>query len=131
MKDAKMQFPSPVQDRQNHYFAEFDKRMRRKLNDSITDALIAEHREKPLGQHSDALDRLLNYFRRGGLANKLGILREEFSEDRFRIVRFPGERGKPCTIIDGPESHSLQEAYHAAFLQRIEDLRASLAGDDA
>ena len=126
-----MKFPFPIQDRQNHYYAEFDRRIRRTLNASITDALIAEHREKPLGQHSDALDRLLNYFRRGGLANKLGILREAFSEERYKIIRFPGERGKPCKVIDGPESHSLEEAYHAAFLQRIEDLRASLAGDEA
>ncbi|WP_416908467.1 MAG: hypothetical protein ACMVO5_02265 [Polymorphobacter sp.] len=125
-----MEHPFPVRDRQLEYYTLFDQRMRRRLVASITDDLIAEHRRKPLGQHSDALERLLNYFRRGGLANKIGILRVSGQDGPYRLIRFAGARGQMSQIIDGPQAMSLAEAYHAAFLQRIEDLRASLRGDN-
>lgn len=125
-----MDFPFPIEDRQTEYFVKFDERIRKQLLTIITDDLIEEHRRKPLGQHSDALDRLLNYFRRGGLANKIGIVKEQGTEDRYHIIRFAGGRGQPSRIIDGPSITTLQQAYHAAFLQRIADLRDSLSGDN-
>lgn len=124
-----MEHPFPIRDRQLEYFTLFDERMRRRLAASITDDLIAEHQRKPLGQHSDGLERLLNYFRRGGLANKIGILRVSGPGGPYRLIRFAGARGQMSQIIDGPEATTLAEAYHAAFLQRIADLRASLTGD--
>lgn len=126
-----MDFPFPVRDRQFEYYGEFDVRMRRHLAANITDDIIAEHKAKPLGQHSDALERLLNYFRRGGLASKIGILKLEGGEQGFKLVRFAGMRGSMSQVIDGPVLTTLHEAYHAAFLQRIEDLHASLKGDAA
>lgn len=124
-----MDFPYPVQDRQIEYFARFDERIRRRLIATITDQVIAEHQAKPLGQHSDPLERLLNYFRRGGLAGKLGILREEGDEECYRIVRFAGVRGQPAQILNRPPTSSLDQAYHDAFLLRLADLRAGLEGD--
>ena len=123
-----MQFPAHVRDRQLEYFEKFDARIRKRLAGLVSPDLIEEHRRQPLGQHSDALDRILNYFRRGGLANKLGILRVSGG---FRLVRFAGVRGAPSQVLDGPLIASLDEAYHAAFLARIDDLNASLSGENA
>ncbi len=46
-------------------YARFDARLAAQIARSITPALIEEHRRAPLGAHSDALARVLNYFRRG------------------------------------------------------------------
>lgn len=124
-----MLYPFPLRDRQLEYYEWFDARMRRRLLDLVTDDIIGEHQAKPLGQHSDPLDRLLNYFRRGGLANKVGILLDPGGRKSFRLVRFSGVRGAPAHVLDGPEYSDLNAAYHGAFLQRVADLRASLDGD--
>ena len=116
-----MEYPEVIQDKQAVYFAEFDRRMRKRLRMLISDAVIEEHRRKPLGQHSDALDRLLNYFRRGGMAGKLGILQATPGVEKFQIVAFPGVRGQ-LTVVENEEFGSLNEAYHAVFLRRIADL---------
>jgi len=124
-----MLYPFPLRDRQLEYYEWFDARMRQRLLDLVTDEVVAEHQAKPLGQHSDALDRLLNYFRRGGLANKVGILKDPGDRNSYRLVRFSGVRGAPAQVLDGPEYSDLNDAYHGAFLQRVGDLRASLDGD--
>ena len=45
-------------------FARWDKRMRESLRPLLSKKIIAEHKRAPVGIHSDALDRVLNYFRR-------------------------------------------------------------------
>lgn len=126
-----MQFPQTIRDRQADYVARFDDRLRRKLATTLTDALIEEHRLKPLGQHSDALERVLNYFRRGGLAGKIGIFQPDPAAPGYRLVRFAGTRGGTATLLEGETIPTLNEAYHAAFLQRIADLEADIAGEPA
>lgn len=116
-----MEYPEHIQDKQTVYFAEFDKRMRQSLRLLVSDAVIEEHRRKPLGQHSDALDRLLNYFRRGGMAGKLGVYQVTPGVAKYQIVAFPGLRGQP-TVVENEEFGSLDAAYHAVFLRRIADL---------
>lgn len=114
-----MQVPDQVLDKQNDYYREFDRRIRRHLRALVSDALIEEHRNKPLGQHSDALDRLLNYFRRGGMAGKLGILREgTAAAPCYRIVRFSGARGVASQVETEQRYAALADAYHAVFLRR-------------
>ena len=51
-------------DRDQIYQQRFDKQLRTHLKTLITPALIEEYRASPLGQHSDDLERVLNYFRR-------------------------------------------------------------------
>jgi len=126
-----MQYPRTIRDRQLEYVLQFERRLARTLAPTITDAMIEEHRRKPLGQHSDALERVLNFFRRGGLAGKVGIFQPDPDQPHYRLVRFPGIRGGTATILDGPLLPTLAEAYHAAFLQRVADLEASLAGEPA
>lgn len=124
-----MDFPFPIIDRQAEYLVRFDERLRLQLLAEIDADLIEEHRRKPLGQHSDRLERVLNYFRRGGLGGKIGILREEGGGERYRLVRFRGLRGQPSIALNGPHLDCLNDAYHAAFLQRIADLQTASAGD--
>ncbi|WP_156452059.1 hypothetical protein [Novosphingobium sp. CCH12-A3] len=126
-----MQYPQAIRDRQADYVFMFERRLAQKLATTITERMIEEHRRKPLGQHSDALERVLNFFRRGGLAGKVGIFQPDPARPVYRLIRFPGVRGGSATIIDGEPATSLAEAHHAAFLQRIADLNSQLAGDEA
>jgi hypothetical protein len=120
-----MNYPDQVSDRQLVYYDAFDRRIRAQLRELVTDAVIEEHRRRPLGQHSDALERLLNYFRRGGLAGKFGLLQRDQGRAEYRIVVFPGVRGAPATVEEAPVYDSLNAAYHAVFLRRIASLMAS------
>jgi len=101
----------------------------------INDELIAEHRENPIGAHSDNLERVLNYFRRQPMEEKYVILETEKFEE-FYIGQLSGVRGErpekltePLSSIDETEGlpyplTSVEEAEHAVFLKRVDDLRS-------
>lgn len=114
-----------VHDKQELYYRRFNKRLRDKLKDLITPELIAEHQRDPLGHHSDALARVLNYFRRGEMADKYVIHRMVPAEERFRIMAVSGARGMPPRVVDDREYADIKEAYHAVFLLRVNDLLES------
>jgi branched-chain amino acid transport system permease protein len=115
-----------IADKQLVYRRLFDKRLRDRLKTTITPALIAEHKVKPLGQHSDALDRLLNYFRREEMADKYAILRVgPLSSCSYRVMAISGDVGQPPRLVDDKLYPTLNEAYHAVFLLRVNDLLAS------
>ena len=92
---------------------------------SVTPELIEEHKADPLGHHSDALARVLNYFRRGEMADKYVIHRLAPAEERFRIMALAGARGMPPRVVDDREYTDINEAYHAVFLLRVNDLLES------
>jgi branched-chain amino acid transport system permease protein len=115
-----------IADKQLIYRRLFDKRLRDRLKTTITPALIAEHKAKPLGQHSDALDRLLNYFRREEMADKYAILRVgPLTSCSYRVMAISGHVGQPPRLVDDKLYPTLDEAYHAVFLLRVNDLLAS------
>ncbi|MEJ8570099.1 ABC transporter permease subunit [Microbaculum marinum] len=114
-----------IADKQEIYYRRFNKRLRDELKTYITPELIEEHKRAPLGRHTDRLERVLNFFRRGEMPDKYAILRVERSMDRFRILAFSGERGAPPRVVDDKEYRSLSEAYHAVFLLRVNDLLES------
>ena len=114
-----------VHDKQELYYRRFNKRLRDKLKTMITPGLIDEHKRDPLGHHSDALARVLNYFRRGEMADKYVIHRMKPAEERFRIMAISGERGHPPRVVDDREYTDIKEAYHAVFLLRVNDLMES------
>jgi branched-chain amino acid transport system permease protein len=115
-----------IADKQVIYRRLFDKRLRDGLKKSITPELIAEHRAKPLGQHSDALDRLLNYFRREEMPDKYAILRVgPLTSCSYRVMALSGRAGHPPRLVDDKLYATLNEAYHAVFLLRVNDLLAS------
>lgn len=114
-----------VHDKQELYYRRFNKRLRERLKLLITPDLIAEHKTDPLGHHSDALGRVLNFFRRGEMADKYIIMRMKDGEERYRIMAISGTRGMPPRVVDDKEYQALNDAYHAVFLLRVNDLLES------
>jgi branched-chain amino acid transport system permease protein len=100
----------------------WDARIRQALRPLITDELIAEHERDPLGDHSDALKRVLNYFRRATPKDGkyLVVCTEPFR--RWHIARLSGVRGRAPVSVDERNFESEREAMHAVFLRRVGDL---------
>jgi branched-chain amino acid transport system permease protein len=102
----------------------FERSLRERLRSWITPELIAEHEAKPLGQHTDHLERILNYFRKAPIPDKYAVYCvEPFA--KYRVVALSGIPGVPPRIVDDRVYPSLDEAYHAVFLRRVNDLRSS------
>ncbi|MEX0286526.1 MAG: branched-chain amino acid ABC transporter permease [Paracoccaceae bacterium] len=114
-----------VHDKQELYYRRFNKRLRERLKGMITPELIEEHKRDPLGHHSDELARVLNYFRRGEMADKYVIHRMIPAEEKFRIMAVSGIRGLPPRVVDDREYDDIKDAYHAVFLLRVNDLLES------
>ena len=103
---------------------EFEKHLRSQLRTWITPEILEEHALKPLGQHSDHLERILIYFRKQPLANKY-VVYCEIPFTAYRIVALSGMPGVPPRLIDDKKYPSLDAAYHAVFLRRISDLKTN------
>jgi branched-chain amino acid transport system permease protein len=120
-----MAFTSPektsADDRSLVVYARWDARTRQTLRATIDDDLLAEHQARPLGQHSDRLERVLNYFRRGPQARKYVIVCTRAWEE-WRIGVLSGQRGVPPTVLDDERFNSEAAALHGVFLRRVRDL---------
>ncbi|GAB5469372.1 MAG: hypothetical protein Kilf2KO_24020 [Rhodospirillales bacterium] len=103
-----------------HVYEHFNAKTRIYLKSVINERLIEEHRKRPIGQHSEPLERLLAYFRRLPLSEQYAVKRE--AGDSFRIVRLSGLRGRPPKMVDEAEHRTLEAAYHAIFLRQIDEL---------
>lgn len=115
-----------IADKQVIAFRRFDKRLRDRLKTLITPELIEEHRAAPLGPHSDALARVLNYFRRGEMPDKYAILQDgDDGAWSYSVMALSGEPGKPPRVVDDRVYATRDEAYHAVFLLRVNDLLES------
>jgi branched-chain amino acid transport system permease protein len=90
----------------------------------ITPEIIDEHAAKPLGQHSDHLERMLNYFRKAPIPDKYAVYCTKPFES-YRVVALSGIPGVPPRVVDDRTYPSLDAAYHAVFLRRVNDLRSS------
>ena len=113
-----------VVDRNIQVYLEFERRLRPKIRALLTDELIAEHEAKPLGPHSDDLQRVMNYFRRQPQPGKY-ILVATRPWQEYRIGALSGQRGKVVKIL-GDETFDSEEAgLHGIFLRRVADLRAA------
>ena len=77
------------------------------------------------GGHSDQLSRVLNFFRRGEMPDKYVILRLKEGQERFRVMAVSGVKGTPPRVVDDKVYENLNEAYHAVFLLRVNDLLES------
>ena len=102
----------------------FERNLRAGLRDSISPDVIAEHQAKPLGQHSETLERILNYFRKAPIPDKYAVYCTKPFES-YRVVALSGIPGVPPRVVDDRIYPSLDEAYHAVFLRRVNDLRSS------
>ena len=110
-----------IRDKQTIAAQRFDDVLRRELKALITENLIEEHRTTEGKRRSDALERVLAYFRRAAVADKYAILAEKPFE-RYRIVALSGRRGVPPRAADDQTYSSEEAALHAVFLKRVHDL---------
>jgi hypothetical protein len=93
----------------------------------INDNLIAEHRDNPIGQHSDDLERVLTYFRRQPTENKYALAEIKKNES-WRLVRTTGVRGERPEPVGDEIFDSQEAAEHALFCQRVRDLQERYGG---
>lgn len=88
----------------------------------ITDDLIEEHKNNPLSEHSDDLQRVLHYFQRQPVPDKYVII-ETDRDATWKLGKLSGDRGEPPEILDTETYKSLEAAQHAVFVKRVDELR--------
>jgi len=110
-----------VDDKDEVYRKRFDKMQREFLKTLICDEIIEEHKSKPLGQHSEALERVLYYFRRAGMNDKYVVKCEEPFK-KYKIMALSGVRGRSPRLVEDKIYETVQAAYHGLFLRRVQDL---------
>jgi branched-chain amino acid transport system permease protein len=98
--------------------ARFHARRISSLRPLITPQLVEEHRRAPLGPHSDALQRVLNYLGLFPIEGKL--ITEHDGEQWFvcRLVGFPAIRAER---VAGPLESETQ-ALHEVFRRRLTEV---------
>jgi branched-chain amino acid transport system permease protein len=106
------------------YFRRYDKMQRDYLKTLVSPEVIEEFKAKPVGQHSEPLERLLNYFQRQALPDKYAVMVvEQFKA--YRIVALSGERGVAPRLVEEKIYPTIDEAYRGIFLRRLEELMES------
>lgn len=113
-----------IDDKDRLYHKRFDKVQRDYLKTLITSEIMEEHRLQPLGQHSEALERVLLYFRRAEMDDKYALHRDG-PKGTYKLIAFSGNRGVSPRVVDDKEYHDVDEAYHAVFVRRVHDLMES------
>ena len=113
-----------IDDKDDLYFRRYDKMQRDYLKTMITPEIIAEHKAKPLGQHSEALERVLLYFRRAKMEDKYALHRVG-PDGPFKIIAFSGVRGVSPRVVEDKEYPTEEAGYHGVFMRRIHDLLES------
>ncbi|MEM7294273.1 MAG: hypothetical protein AAF420_12905 [Pseudomonadota bacterium] len=107
-------------DRQYLCYERFRAKLKVQILDLLSEDLIDEHRQKPLGQHSDGLERVLNFFRR---PPSFGLY-ERVTGREYQVIALPIEWGKPPQPLDDHVYTDQNEAMHAVFLKHVEALKA-------
>ena len=103
------------------YRKRYDKMQREFLKTLICNEIIEEHKNKPLGQHSEALERVLYYFRRAGMNDKYVVKCEEPFK-KYKIMALSGVRGRSPRLVEDKIYETVNAAYHGLFLRRVQDL---------
>jgi branched-chain amino acid transport system permease protein len=94
-------------------------RMLATLRPLITEALVEEHRCAPFGPHSDALQRVLNYFGSFPIDGKL--IAEHDGVEHWYVCRLSGFPPERVDRIAGPFGTEAA-AMDAVFRQRLVDV---------
>jgi hypothetical protein len=86
----------------------------------VTPKLIEEHRKRPIGKHSDDLERVLIYLRKNHMEMEgKYILVCTKPHEEYRIAKLTGRPGPPELL---PETYpDRNEAEHALFRKRLAD----------
>ena len=104
--------------------ARFERALREQLAELVDEELIAEHRARPLGPHSDELARVLTYFRGAPVEGKHVVIAVE-RDKKWQVGRIT--RTDPATpvVLEEDTYDSYGAALHAVFLRRVAELRAA------
>jgi len=94
----------------------FQAQIRERLRPLITPEVVAEHSRDPLGQHSEPLQRLLNYL--GSLPIDGKLITEHDGADHWFVSRLVGFPAIGADRILGPYQ-SENEAIDAVFRRRL------------
>lgn len=114
-----------IVDRQVLVYEDWSAKQRRAIAALITDGLIEEHRVRPLGQHSDDLERVLQYFRRQPQVGKyIGVMTKPWAE--YKIGVLSGVRGQPAEILQDETFRTEEDVLHGIFLRRVRDLKEAV-----
>ncbi|MRX37391.1 branched-chain amino acid ABC transporter permease [Aminobacter sp. MDW-2] len=113
-----------ARDKDAVYRRRFDKIQREYLKTLVSPEVIDEHRRSPSGQHSEALERLLIYFRGQPQVDKYAITTVDPFKS-YRIVALSGQRGVAPRVVEDKIYHTPEEAFHGVFLRRVQDLLES------
>jgi branched-chain amino acid transport system permease protein len=97
----------------------FHARAQASLRPLITPELVAEHRRSPQGQHSEPLQRILNYFGAFPIDGKL--IAEHDGADHWFVSRLSGFPAVRADRILGPFD-SEGEAVDAVFVRRLAEI---------
>lgn len=85
----------------------------------ISQAIIDEHKENPIGKHSDELERILIYFRKNHLEiDGKYILVCTKPHKEWRIAELSGQKGVPPKLLEDSFNDRF-EAEHGLFLKRL------------
>lgn len=93
----------------------------RHIKPRVSSEIIAEHKENPVGHHSDDLERVLIYLRKhhGQMAGKY-ILVCTVPHEEWRVAQITGVRKQPPVLLDQKYPNRFQ-AEHGIFLLRLQD----------
>lgn len=116
-----MRMGAAAVDKQHQVYALFNQRLKAEIKLLIAPALIEEHRQQPLGRHSDALERVLNFFRR---PPRYAIY-SRVPMREWQLIRMPLVPGAPPSPVDETVYRSEAAAIHAVFLRHVNDLMAA------
>jgi hypothetical protein len=87
----------------------------------VTEEIIEEHRKRPIGKHSDELERVLIYLRKHHLEMEgKYILVCTKPHEEWRIATLSGKPGVPPELLADSFSDRY-EAEHGLFLKRLAD----------
>lgn len=106
-------------DRDKVYREAFDKMTRSHLRRLVSDEVIEEHRRQPSGRHSEALGRILAYFKRLPPEHQY-LLRRVGSG--YRIVRMATVRNGSIDAVGDQTFDTFEAGYHGIFLLKLKDM---------
>jgi signal recognition particle GTPase len=87
----------------------------------VTQAIVDEHRERPIGKHSDELERVLIYLRKHHLEMEgKYILVSTKPHEEWRVATLTGTPGVPPELLSDSFADRY-EAEHGLFLKRLAD----------
>lgn len=87
----------------------------------VTSEIIEEHKRRPVGKHSDELERVLIYLRKHHLEMPgKYILVCTKPHEEWRIAELSGTPGVPPKLLDD-KFGDRYEAEHGLFLRRLRD----------